>query len=203
MNKINKIEKDFSVIILAAGKSERVGFPKLLLKFDDYNTFLEHIIKKYKELGAKEIIVVVNAISEESIRKHRIKLSENIKLTINEHPEWHRFYSLKLGALQLKENQPVFVHNVDNPFVNNEVLSELIISTNKADYLSPEYDRKGGHPFLISGRVIRDLKDSKSNQMHLKEFLNQYSALKVPVKDKHILVNINTLEEYRKYFKDI
>lgn len=203
MNKTDKIEKDFSVIILAAGKSERVGFPKLLLPYDNYNTFLEHILKKYNDLGAKEIVAVVNAISEESIRKHRIKISANVKLTINEHPEWHRFYSLKLGAKSLKDIHCVFVHNVDNPFVNYDVLNELITNSDKADYVSPQYNRIGGHPFLISAKVIRDLKDSESNQQHLKKFLHQYSAIKVSVKDKNILVNINTLEEYRKYFKDI
>lgn len=203
MNKTNIIEKDFSVIVLAAGKSERVGFPKLLLKYDEYNTFLEHITKEYKEIGAKEIIVVVNAVSKESIIKHKINFPEIVKLAMNEHPEWHRFYSLKLGALQLKKSQPVFVHNVDNPFVNNDVLTELISNTDKADYLSPQYDRKGGHPFLISEKIIQDLRDFELNQMHLKEFLNQYSGLKVPVNDKNILVNINTLGEYRTYFKEM
>lgn len=201
MNKTSVKQKDFSVIVLAAGKSERVGYPKLLLKYDECNTFIEHIIKEFSHFGAKEIIAVVNTASEGSLRRHQVKLSANVKLTINKHPEWHRFYSLKLGAKSLTENRSVFVHNVDNPFVNYEVLDELIGSADKADYLSPEYDRKGGHPFLISGKIIQDLKDSESNQMHLKEFLNQYSALKVPVKDKNILVNINTLEEYRKYFK--
>ncbi len=200
---MNIIEKDFSVIVLAAGKSERVGYPKLLLKYDEQNTFIEQILKEYNQHGAKELIVVVNAASEDSIRKHKIKLPANVNLTINKHLEWHRFYSLKLGATSLQEIHPVLVHNVDNPFVTYEVLNELIGSADKADYLSPEYDKKGGHPFLISGKVIQDLKDSESNQMHLKKFLNQYSALKIPVKNENILVNINTLEEYRKYFKDI
>lgn len=195
------MEKYFSVIVLAAGKSERVGFPKLLLKYDEYNTFIEQIIKEYNHLGAKEIIVVVNAISKESIKKHQIKLPVNIKLIINEHLEWHRFYSLRLGANALSQNNSVFVHNVDNPFVNKQVLSELLANSGKADYVSPEFDRKGGHPFLISTNVIQDLKTSESDQMHLKEFLNQYLSLKVPVNDKNVLVNINTLNDYRKYFK--
>jgi CTP:molybdopterin cytidylyltransferase MocA len=203
MNKTNIIEKDFSVIVLAAGKSERVGFPKLLLKYDEYNTFLEHITKEYNEIGAKEIIVVVNAVSKESIKKHKINFPEIVKLAINEHPDWHRFYSLKLGANQVKKNHFVFVHNVDNPFVNQKVLDALLNNSDKADYISPEYNRKGGHPFLISYKIINDLKASDSDEMHLKEFLNQYSGLKVPVNDKNILVNINTLGEYRTYFKEI
>lgn len=143
---------------MAAGKSERVGYPKLLLKYNEYNTFIEHIIKAYSRFGAKEIIAVVNTASEGSLRKHQVKLSANVKLTINKHPEWHRFYSLKLGAKSLTENHSVFVHNVDNPFVNYEVLDELIGSADKADYISPEFDKKGGHPFLISGKIIQDLK---------------------------------------------
>ena len=195
-----RIERYFSVIILAAGKSERLGFPKLSLMFNDNTTFIEHIANAYHDYGCVEIILIVNDTGKRYISDHNLKFPSNTKIVPNGHPDWHRFYSLKLGAIQTKENNYVFIHNVDNPFVNQQVFCELLNSSDKADYISPQYNGKGGHPFLISSKIIQDLKSYKSDQKHLKEFLNQYTRLRVPVTDENILVNINTLEEYRKFF---
>lgn len=195
-----KNKKDYSVIIMAAGKSERMGFPKLSLKFNERFTFIEHIINEYKNIGCKEITIIVNKTGRKYIHENGIKIPSTVKIVINEHPEWHRFYSLKIGAKNLENFYPAFIHNVDNPFVNQEILMQLIDSSDKADYISPEYEGQGGHPFLISAKIIQDLKDSESDQIHLKEFLNLYTRLRVPVTDEKILVNINTLEDYREFF---
>lgn len=194
-------KKDYSVIILAAGKSERLGFPKLSLMFNKEQSFIEHIANEYNDYGFTEIILIVNETGHKYIVDNHLKFPLNTKIVINEHPDWHRFYSLKIGAKQTKENNSAFIHNVDNPFVNQEVLDELLSNSDKADYVSPEYKEKGGHPFLISYKIINDLKASKLDQMHLKEFLNHYSRQRVPVNEEKILVNINTLEEYKRYFE--
>ena len=55
MKQNNKIKKEFSAIILAAGKSLRMGIPKLSLKYDENNIFIEHIISEYISFGCKEI----------------------------------------------------------------------------------------------------------------------------------------------------
>jgi len=198
-NKENK--KEFSAIILAAGKSERMGFPKLSLKYDDKHSFIEHIVSEYLCFGCKEIILVVNEAGRNYLIMNKIKFPEEVKITINEYPDWHRFYSLKIGAKSLSEIRSVFIHNVDNPFVNNSILNELFDNINIADYISPEFKEKGGHPFLISEKIIKEITKTEENQKHLKEFLNQFPKIKVTVDDENILVNINILEDYVKYFK--
>ncbi|PLX14054.1 MAG: hypothetical protein C0597_10630 [Marinilabiliales bacterium] len=200
MNKSKQIEKDYSAIILAAGKSERLGFPKLSLKYSDQYTFVEQIANEYNLFGCKEIIVVANQSGYNYIKNHNLKFPKNIHLVINEYPEWHRFYSLKIGVKALRESHSVIVHNVDNPFVNRRVLDDLLKNINTTDYVIPEYENRGGHPFLISKKIVNDIKFVEENQIHLKEFLNQYAKLKVPVQHEEVLVNINTMDEYRKYF---
>lgn len=200
MNQDIKIKKEFSVIILAAGKSERLGFPKLSLKYDDQQIFIEHIVNEYLEFGCKEIILLVNETGLDFLNKNKIFFPDCVKIVINEHPDWHRFYSLKIGAETLSKAQHLFVHNVDNPFVNIVVLNKLLKHSKSADYISPEYEGKGGHPFLISDKIVMELRSIHEDQMHLKEFLNQFSKRKVKVDDEKIFVNINTIDEYRKYF---
>ncbi len=200
MKRNNVNEKEFSAIILAAGKSERMGFPKLSLRYDEKENFIEHIISEYLSFGCKDIAVVVNEIGFEYLNKYEIQFPDIVKVVINEHPEWHRFYSLKIGAKSLSETHSVFIHNVDNPFVNNDVLKALFNNINTADYISPEFEGKGGHPFLLSEKVIKEIAQVEEDRKHLKEFLNQFLKIKVPVEDEKVLVNINTTEEYRKNF---
>ncbi len=200
MKQNNKIEKEFSVIILAAGKSSRIGLPKLSLRYDENKIFIEQIVNEYESFGCKEIIIVVNETGNNFLTENKIQFSDNIKVAINKHPEWHRFYSLKTGAKSMSEVSPVFVHNVDNPFVNPTVLNKLLENIDQADYISPEFNGKGGHPILLSEKIIKDLISTEEDQIHFKEFLNQYPKKKVQIDDEKVLVNINTLEEYKRYF---
>ena len=200
MKQNKEIEKDFSAIILAAGKSERLGFPKLSLKYNEQDIFIEHIAKEYESFACKEIVLVVNEIGNEYLSKNNIRFSSKVKIVINEYPEWHRFYSLKIGAKYLSKTRSTFIHNVDNPFVNFNVINELQKGITNVDYVSPEFDGKGGHPILLSDNIINDLRLIEKDQMHFKEFLNKYSKQKVQVDDEKVLVNINTLDEYQKFF---
>jgi CTP:molybdopterin cytidylyltransferase MocA len=177
-----------------------MGIPKLSLKYDEENTFIEHIVNEYLRFGCNEIVIVVNEDGIGYFKERKIQFPNKVKVVINEHPDWNRFYSLKIGAKSLSEIHPVFIHNVDNPFVNYDVLNELLNHKSKADYISPEIKGKGGHPILLSDKNINEIRLTQKDQMHFKEFLNQYPKIKVPVDDEKILANINTMKEYTKYF---
>jgi len=200
MNKESKIEKYFSVIILAAGRSERIGFPKLSLKYNNQTSFLEQIVQSYHSYGVNEVIIVVNKEGMQFIKSNNMSFPSKVQFEVNDHPDWHRFYSLKLGVRRLINISSVFVHNVDNPFVSHKVLSKLTEQIDNADYISPEYKGRGGHPILITKEVVVDIQKALSDKLHLKSFLNQFKKARIQVNDKKVLVNINTLEDYRKYF---
>ena len=93
--------------------------------------------------------------------------------------------------------------SVPERFASNDpekLLNELGKEIESADYISPKFEGKGGHPILLSEKIINDLKIIEKDQMHFKEFLNNYLKHKVKVYNEKILVNINTEEEYEKYF---
>jgi len=197
-----KSDKKYSAIILSAGKSTRMGLPKFSLRFNETTTFLENIINEYTTFGCKEIIVVLNPDGALFLEQLKLKLSSNSKVVINEHPEWERFYSLKLGAKGLTSIAPTFVSNIDNPFVNQKVLESLVLSNDIADYVYPTYNGRGGHPFLLSSKVVTDLRNKEEDQIHLKEFLGRYTKRDVEVNDEKILANINTEEDYRRLLEN-
>jgi CTP:molybdopterin cytidylyltransferase MocA len=200
MKQNNTQLKEFSAIVLAAGESSRMGFPKLSLRYNENEIFIEHIVEEFGKFGCREIIIVVNKQGEKYLIENDIQFAGNVKIAVNTHTDWHRFYSLKTGVKALSEGFGAFIHNVDNPFVNKKVLESLASYSTKADYVNPSYNKKGGHPFLLSQNIINNIRSSQEDQLHLKEFLNQYSREKVQVNDEKILVNINTMEEYEMYF---
>jgi len=192
--------KKYSAIILSAGKSTRMGVPKFSLRFTATSTFLENIINQYTAFGCEEIIVVLNPDGAAFFKQLKLAVSSKVKVVINQHPEWERFYSLKLAAKGLTNSTPSFVSNIDNPFINPNVLEMLAQSDSKADYINPTFNGRGGHPFLISEKIIVDLISEPKDEIHLKEFLGRYSKYSVVVDDDKVLANVNTNEEYIRLF---
>ena len=194
------ITSDFSVIILAAGLSSRMGTPKLGLKFSEKKTFIEHIITFFLQMNAQEVVLVVNSDGKEFMESQNIILSSSTKIIVNPHPEWERFYSVKLGLQAMNTPQNTCVVNVDNPFLNSFVIKELVAELANADYVYPLYLQQGGHPIILGEKVVRNIIQQSENKLHFKEFLKKYTKKAIPVKDEKILLNINTIEEYRKWF---
>ncbi len=192
-----------SVIILAAGRSNRMGKAKFALPFSVNKTFLEEIIHQYHTFGCKQIIIVLNEKGQDYIKNHRFIFPDNTLLITNKYLERGRFYSIKLGVQSIiSENTPVFIHNIDNPFVNHKVLQKLL-SNNDSGYASPAYQDKGGHPILISKHIAQQIFLDKENNIVLSEFLKKFKRKRIEVDDKNILVNINTPEDYQKWESEL
>lgn len=194
--KIQSNTQRTSVVILAAGNSERMGEPKHSLLFTEGKTFLEHIISVYQRFGVTEIIIVVN--ENTNIFPEMFFKPEGIQIVMNEHLDLGRFHSVRLG-LQYAKND-AFIQNVDNPFVNAGLLLELKKGIGNAEFAVPIYNKKGGHPILLSSKAVEKIKTDISEEKNLKEFLKSLDRKDVIVKDPYINVNINTPEDYLKYF---
>jgi len=199
MSNIKDSSKPYSVIILAAGNSSRMQSPKFALQFDENHTFLEEIIAKYHQFGCKEIIVVLNKKGKTLADNLNLKL-DKATISINQHPEWERFYSIKLGVRTLTKQQPVFIHNVDNPFVNASVLENLLEQDVSTDYVVPTYKSRGGHPILVSNEICKAILSEKENDLILSSFLKKFTKNRIAVPDEKVLLNINTKEIYHKNF---
>lgn len=193
-------KKDCSVVILAAGKSSRMGKPKFTLMLDNDNTFLEQIIKQYWEFGCTNIIVVLNSEGAEIIKKNPKNTLTKTQFVLNSHPEYGRYYSIKTGLIIAKNNY-VFIHNVDNPNANKEVLQKLYKNRGTAEVIKPVTGGKGGHPVLISKQVIDFILQQKENNINFKDILKLFTSREVVMADESILININTNDEYVEFHR--
>ncbi len=190
-----------SVVILAAGFSSRMEQAKFALKFDKGITFLEKIIQEYIAFACKEIIVVMNDKGITLREELNLSFPENVSIVLNKHPERERFYSLQTGLRALKDQSYTFIQNIDNPFVDQDVLSLLYKQSNKADYIVPTYKGRGGHPILISNKIGKIISGEKDYDKNLKEYLKEFNKLTQDSLNKELLFNINDLNDYESFKK--
>ena len=187
------------VILLAAGQSDRMGTPKHLLRFSESQTFIEHIVEVYQRFQVSKIVIVVNEKAQ--IFPEMFMNPEGIEIIVNKKIELGRFYSVQLGLQSINGN--CFIQNIDNPFINLGLLINLNSELKDSDYSVPVYNNKGGHPILISEKIAKRIVRECDNGSYLNNVLKSFDRKNVLVNDPYIVVNINTADDYQKYFSGL
>ena len=184
-------------LILAAGFSERMGTPKALLMWDRSMTFLKKIILEFLSAGCDPVVCTVNSL----VLPHCSSLESipRVKIILNEHPEWGRMHSVRLGLEHAGGRPYCLLHNVDNPFIHETILRKILDSANPGSWCAPEYKGKGGHPVLLTARIMDHILQSTCLPTTLEEVLGSFPKKTVKMEDDLILRNINTPGDYRKY----
>ena len=196
---MDRVSNKAGAVILAAGESRRMTTPKSFLSFNENSTFLEQILDTYYQWGCNEIIVVMSKRTDEMTGRTR-PVPPAVSTVMNHHPEYERYYSVKLGLGALKNYDFCFVQDVDNPFIDADILDVLFENRDPDAYVSPVFDGKGGHPVLLNRKNINFIRNYQENSANLKEVLNTMDRKKIEMKDDRILININTPEEYERLF---
>jgi CTP:molybdopterin cytidylyltransferase MocA len=186
---------NFGVVVLAAGGSSRMAAPKPFLRFNSKMRFIDKIIDEYMDFGIINIVVVANKDIQS-----KLNLDEEIQVVINNHLEYERFYSIKLGLEKLPDCDFCYIQNIDNPFVSEVILRKLYYKRNPAGCVVPVFNERGGHPVLIGKTVINRIKETNGSVLNFRDILSEFPSNRIDVNDESILININTPDEYRKYF---
>ena len=195
------MEGTFGVLILAGGKSERMVFPKPYLLFEG-KTFLKKIVEEYYNSGIKNIYVVINEeFCKGEYEKYIDEVKSKVTIIKNTDPELGRFHSVKLGIKKMLNSDFCFIQNIDNPFVNVELIESLMESRNSVGYTSPIYKGRKGHPILVSKKFIQHLNDLPDRNFNLKNILSSFPKSEVEVDNGSILININTPDDYKEHIE--
>jgi len=195
------MQKDeIGVLILAAGFSSRMGTSKTFLKFDEKRTFIEKIIEEYTIFGIATVIVVLNENDTKASADYNFK---NAKIITNYEPEKGRSSSIFLGVSHLLQKKHVFLQNIDNPFVNQQILHKLYDNRKENSYISPVFNNRGGHPILIPKIILTEIQAKITEIQNLKQLLQPFSRENVLINNNSILLNINTKKEYKKHLNFI
>jgi CTP:molybdopterin cytidylyltransferase MocA len=194
--------RDTGAVILAAGRSERMKELKAFLPDNEKVTFIEKILSTYSDWGCSEIIMVTNKKAFDRMNNRGI-IPSDVKMVINDHLEFERFYSVKIGLGALHTSSFCFIQNVDNPFIDTQILDILYEHRSNEKYVSPVFENKGGHPVLLNRQNINQIYNWPGDTDILKDVLNTMECRMVEMPDDRVLININNLKDYKRFFNVI
>lgn len=195
-------------IVLAAGESRRMGFPKALLPYPQPDgsetTFLARLLDVMNRSRAEPIVVVLGHEGDR-IRKALSPTSwGSAQPVLNERYREGMLTSI-LAGLEVVEKSPAegcLVLPVDHPDVSPEIVNLLIgrYEQTPRPILLPVYQGRRGHPVLFSRAVfdeIRRAPDSVGARQVVWD--HQRDLLEVEVSDPGISRDVDTPGNYRSF----
>ena len=144
-----------SILLLAAGSSQRLGRPKQLLPFRG-TTLIRHLAAEALASKAREVTVVIGA-SAEAVRRELSDLGLNIR----ENNRWGEGLSasIRTGLETLPETaEGVLLMLCDQPLVTSSLLNTMIDHFAAPDgIVACEYADTVGVPVLLSRKLVPEL----------------------------------------------
>jgi len=189
--------KSVAGLILAAGKSERMGSPKSLLKIHG-KTFLEQILQetRHSQLSLTRIVLGhgANGILE------TLPQFAN-QAIINPEYEQGQLSSLQCGLRNFREMpiEGVMVFLVDHPFVQRDLLDQLIaaFSEQRSAIVVPSFRNRRGHPMIFASSLFQELLQAPWEEGAVSVVRrHQDQILHLKVSDPGVLIDIDTPEAY-------
>lgn len=185
-------------IILAAGESRRMGFPKMLLPFEG-TTMLETVIRNVSKSAVEKVLVVLGADRDE-IEKLDIKVP--VAYCFNENFREGMLSSVICGFRNLPEDfKAVLVFQGDQPLITPGVINKVIdeYRLSGKGIVIPVYERKRGHPVLIDRKYKNEIEKLDTRE-GLRSLAYHFSGdvKEVVTDDESILKDFDTYEEYEK-----
>lgn len=175
-------------ILLAGGKSSRMGKDKALLKYED-ETFMSNSIKKLKKLF-NEVIVV-----EGNINKYNI---DNAKIIKDIYPNMGPMGGIH-AALKAAKNDWIFVIPCDMPLWEPLLVDEILKYRLDNDIVVPLFNKRMEPLFALYKKTCIP-KIEECLDKNIIKVIELYPLVKTNCVD---LQNIFTLEECSKSFLNI
>jgi molybdenum cofactor cytidylyltransferase len=189
-----------AAIVLAAGRSERMGAFKPLLPFGN-STVISSCVSYLRNGGVEQIVVVVGHRSDE-IKQHLE--GEPVSFALNAHPTNAMSESVVLGVAELASPAAVLIAPADHPAVTPGVVRQLIGEwSNGAKLVIPTWNHRGGHPVLIDFGYRDELVDLDP-KLGLKSFFQRHQSevVRLEVNCSFVARDMDTWDDYVKLHFD-
>lgn len=183
-----------AALVLAGGKSERMGSPKALLRFEG-ETFVERILRVVDESQIGPRVVVAG----EHLAEIRVVLGD-VPVVFNPDYESGMTTSFQAGIRALPEDvEGVVVFLVDHPLVSSDTVRALLGHRQAARVVVPVYRGRRGHPVYFSrefmSRILAVGPEVGVNTLVRSE---NDRVVEVPLQDPGVLVDVDTPEDFRR-----
>jgi molybdenum cofactor cytidylyltransferase len=188
-------------VVLAAGKSERMGSPKMLLPFGR-KTLIENVVAGVMKFPVDGIFVVLGARRSEIERRLQ---AYPIKPVFNPDFEQGMLSSIRKGLEELPaEARAVLIVLGDQPWTPAAVVERLVSGFEREGkgIVVPVHRGRRGHPVLIDLKYKREIM-ALAPTVGLRELLLRHpdDILEVHVRTPSVLKDIDHPEDFRKALK--
>ena len=190
---------DFSVVLLAAGGSVRMGRSKIALELQG-KTLLENALLPIRQAGIKDVVVV---LSEENEGLKDL-VPPGYRIVVNRRSREGISTSLKAGLAAVDpRSQGVLFALGDQPFVGTEVYEKLMDyhRRNLPLLTWPTHGGKRGNPVMFDRRLWPHLMRTEGDEggKQIITATPEAEIGRVEIEGAGVLIDIDTPEEYDKY----
>jgi molybdenum cofactor cytidylyltransferase len=191
-------------IVLAAGRSSRMGRAKGTLPIDSIDTFLSRIVRTLTEAGVDDVVVVLGHEAETIAAAFA---SSDLRARFVVNPDYDRGQLSSLKAGLAVADRPgvtaVMVTLVDIPLVAPETVRAVLdrYRRTRAPIVRPVNGTRHGHPLVIDRTLfdaIRAADDTEGAKPVVRA--NVSAQGDVVVSDEGAFTDIDTMDAYRRLF---
>lgn len=186
-------------VILAAGESRRMGFPKALLMWDG-ETFLDRLILEFSR-HCSPVIAVLGADAERI--GAGIRYSRKASMVVNPDYRSGQLSSLQCGLRRVPEEVDGVVFTlVDHPAIRPTTLAALLKPPRPLIRI-PRYEGRRGHPVFFSSGLIGEFLSLTAGSA-ARDVIHRYGAQTeyVDLDDEAVVLDIDYPEDYRRLTKE-
>jgi molybdenum cofactor cytidylyltransferase len=189
-------------VILAAGRSTRMGRPKALLPVSESDTFLTWILRSFGAANVDDLVVVIGHEAD-AIVESVTRAGLSPRFVVNRDYDEGQLSSVVAGvrAIDHPGVNAMLLTLVDVPFVSAGTVRSVVARYRavRAPIVRPVKDTRHGHPVLID-RSLFDALISADPQNGAKPIVRANVSLEgdVPIDDEGAYLDIDTPEEYER-----
>jgi molybdenum cofactor cytidylyltransferase len=191
-------------IVLAAGRSSRMGRPKATLPCGDGHTFLTRIVQTFLDAGVDDVIVVVGHDADQ-IASSFAASGLPARVVVNRDYDRGQLSSLLAGldVLDRPGVNAILLTLVDVPLVSAATVRAVIDAYHRthAPIVRPTSGSRHGHPLLID-RVLFGALRAADPAMGAKPIVRAHASAAgdIAIDDEGAFVDVDTEEDYRRTF---
>ena len=183
-------------IILAAGDSLRMGYPKALLPLGN-DIFLTHILRVLKNVGLPKPVIILGKTAS-MIQAQLGDWTADVR--INPDPGRGQLSSIQMGLSHLDPESPAgMIWPVDQPAVSEDLIRRLIqiFIDSESKIALPRYGSRRGHPSIFHRSIFHEFMDAPPAEGPKKILLrHQDSTIELLTDESAVIQDIDTPEDY-------
>ena len=193
-------------VVLAAGKSTRMGRPKATLPLGR-DTFLTHIIQTFQEAAVEDVVVVVGH-GRDSVVESVIARGLAPRFVVNEGYESGQLSSIvaAIRAIDRPGVTAMLLTLVDVPLASSGTMRAVVerYRSTQAPVVRPVNGDRHGHPVLID-RSLFDVLRAASPSVGAKSVVRAHASPlgDVRVDDEGCFMDIDTPEDYTRVLDEL